>query len=152
MSQELVNPANDKPIKLTPKNRLFLEYLVEGLPVIEAYKKAGYAGGVTAAYDLKHRLKDDFTRLVHQRVSLTDTLHEIEKLDNLPLLHTHITLNQKIRLIQLKLQAMKQVKEENKPTEKFTAFVINTQGNETKVNIGEVQEGQIVDEQSGKAG
>ena len=54
-----VNDTPSDQVKLddlTPKNRLFLEYLGAGKPTVEAYKLAGYTGKDHSAYELRSYL------------------------------------------------------------------------------------------------
>jgi hypothetical protein len=122
---------------LTAKNKAFLAGLLKGKTVEQSYIDAGYKGDSTAAYTLKHRLKDDLSLLINAKSSLDDTLLELDHLDEKELTQTFVTMNQKLRIIALKIQALKakhQMQESSAP-KTFTAFVINRSADKASVQI-----------------
>lgn len=134
-------------LQLTNKNKTFLAGLLKGKKVLEAYHEAGYKGDDTAAYTLKHRLKNELSELVNAKSNLDETLLELDQLDELELTQKFLTMNQKLRIISLKIQALK-VKnstQEPKGNKTFTAFVINRNADKT-VTISKPVDAQIVDE------
>jgi len=136
---------------LTAKNKTFIAALLKGKKVLEAYHEAGYKGDEAAAYTLKHRLKVELAHFINAKTSLDDTLLELDQLDEMQLVQTQITMNQKLRLISLKLQALKQkhvVEQENSPTKTFTAFVINRTGDKTSVSTHKVIDAEVVESPS----
>lgn len=131
---------------LTAKNKAFLACLLKGDKTIEAYHKAGYKGDETSAYTLKHRLKDSLSLLINSRTSLDDTLLELDQLDEKELTQQFVTMNQKLRIIALKIQAhkVKQSAKQSEQKQNYTAFIIN-RGDKATVQIATPIEAQIVD-------
>lgn len=130
---------------LTNKNRTFLAGLLKGKKVIEAYTDAGYKGDETAAYTLKHRLKNELALLINAKSNLDDTMLELDQLNEKELIQTSITMNQKLRIIALKLQAFKtqhQI-EGDKTPKTFTAFVVN-RGETATVQINKPIDAEVV--------
>ena len=132
---------------LTNKNKIFLAGLLKGQKVVEAYTNAGYKGDETAAYTLKHRLKDDLAVLVNAKSNLDDTLLELDQLDEKELTQQFVTMNQKLRIIALKIQAHKvkhSIQEQNS-NKSFTAFVINRNPDKS-VTISKPVDTELVNE------
>lgn len=132
---------------LTAKNKAFIASLLKGKKVLEAYHEAGYKGDEAAAYTLKHRLKAELAHFINAKTSLDDTMLELDQLDELELTQRFLTMNQKIRIISLKLQALKQkhiVEQTNSPTKSFTAFVINRTGDKAVISTHKVIDAEVV--------
>lgn len=141
MSKEL------QPASLTAKNKVFISLILRGKKPVEAYHEAGYKGDEAAAYTLKHRLRQEIAHFVSIKSSLDDTLLELDQLNEKELIQTQITMNQKLRIIALKLQALKQKdnQSDSKATRTFTAFVINRTGDKTVVQTNKVVDAEVVE-------
>ncbi len=129
MTKELIS-------SLTNKNRTFISNILKGMKIVDAYSEAGYKGDSAAAYALKYRLRSELAAFVSSKSNIDDTLLELEQLDEKELIQTQITMNQKLRIIALKLTALKQKHAEqgdNTP-KKFTAFIIDRDTKEIQVN------------------
>jgi hypothetical protein len=126
---------SESALALTSKNRKFLQNLLDGKTVVAAYREAGYHGDDAAAYALKYRLREPLAALVAGKISLDDTLLELDHLDERELRDEALTINQKLRIIALKLQALKHKNElERKEGPKtFSAFIIDRNSQEVKV-------------------
>lgn len=138
---------------LTNKNKTFLAGLLKGKKVVEAYHDAGYKGDETAAYTLKHRLKNELSMLISAKTNLDDTMLELDQLNEKELIATSITMNQKLRIIALKLQAFKtqhQI-EGDKTPKTFTAFVVN-RGDKATVQINKPVDAELVKENNSGTG
>jgi hypothetical protein len=129
MENQSLATGNKEPLSLTPKNRLFLEYLADGLAVIDAHKKAGYSGNKNAAYELKSQLQQAgaLTRVLEAKgYSREGLATEILQLNQLPLMEVYkngVNINQKIQILKLFLQSLPKQIETNEKKE-ITAFVI----------------------------
>ena len=94
---------------LTPQNRLFLSYLLQGQKVKDAYRLAGYDGASDdAAYVLKHRLDRELNALAKALgTSNADIRLSAHGLLSLPTVDKEgqavsgITINQRIKLLEL---------------------------------------------------
>jgi hypothetical protein len=135
-------------LQLTNKNKTFLAGLLKGKKVLEAYHEAGYKGDDTAAYTLKHRLKSELSTLINAKSNLDDTLLELDQLDEKELTQQFVTMNQKLRIIALKIQAHKVKNSIQEPNSKktFTAFIINRDKTDKTVTISKPVDAQIVDD------
>lgn len=135
---------------LTAKNKAFIALILKGKKVYDAYTEAGYKGDEAAAYTLKHRLSTAIAHFVSLKTSLDDTLLELDQLDEKELIQTQITMNQKLRIIALKLQALKQkdAQQSNSTPKSFTAFVIKRSGDKTVVETHKAIDAEVVDSTS----
>lgn len=142
MSKELTTNS------LTAKNKAFISLILRGKKPVDAYHEAGYKGDEAAAYTLKHRLRQEIAHFINIKSTLDDTLLELDQLNEKELIQTQITMNQKLRIIALKLQALKQkdAQSNSSATKTFTAFVINRTGDKTTVQTNKVIDAEIVDE------
>jgi hypothetical protein len=140
-SRELVS-------SLTNKNRKFLSNIVKGMKIFDAYSDAGYKGDAAAAYALKYRLRNELSALISSKSTIDDTLLELEQLDEMQLMQTQITMNQKLRVIALKLQALKQkhAEQSDNAPKTFTAFVIDRNTNEVQTN--KVIDAEVIDDKN----
>lgn len=101
VGKELI-PSNNR--QLTSRNRIFIDLLCEGVPVVEAHKKAGYSGKKSAAYELKRELKHEIAKALEARgFSRENLAMEILKLSQIPLTDSckAVTFNQKLALLRL---------------------------------------------------
>lgn len=118
-----------KQRELTPKNRLFLQLLSEGMSTLQAYEKAGYKGSNHAAYQLRSDLKEELIKVLEgQGVDRAGLMYSLKNLIQLP------TIEEEIGKIQAKtkLQALNllfKMVEASKPVAaerpKITAFIVN---------------------------
>lgn len=132
---------------LTAKNKAFIASLLKGKKAPEAYLEAGYKGDATAAYTLKHRLSKEIAYFVNAKSSLDDTMLELDQLNEKELIQTSITMNQKLRIIALKLQALKQKDAQKQSVNKtFTAFVINRSGDKTTIKTEKAIDAEVVND------
>jgi hypothetical protein len=146
MENQSLATGNKAEISLTPKNRLFLEYLADGLTVVEAHKKAGYSGNKNAAYELKSQLQQAgaLTKVLEAKgYSREGLATEILQLNQLPLMDVYkngVNINQKIQILKLFLQSLpKQIETSEK--KEITAFIIN-KGNDGSIKV---KDGSVVD-------
>jgi hypothetical protein len=78
--------AADPLEELTPKQRIFLNLLVEGEAPQVAYKKAGYEGEPDSCYQLKSRLDKQLTMIAISRgMAKSDLVLGMKKLNELPI-------------------------------------------------------------------
>lgn len=135
---------------LTPKNKAFIACILKGKKVYESYLEAGYKGDEAAAYTLKHRLQQEIAHFVNIKTSLDDTLLELDQLNEKELIQTQITMNQKLRIIALKLQALKQkdAQKSGSQPKSFTAFVIKRSGDKTVVETHKAIDAEVIESSS----
>lgn len=125
--------------RLTKANRLFLEFIVDGIPVGEAYKKAGYKGEVKNAYNLKLKLKSELAKVLEARgFSREGVMVELNKLNTLPLKEKEITIDQKLRLYKLVLETIPE-KFKGGSRDVIQPFVIVKSDN-TTIQSGEIKQ------------
>ena len=98
--------------ELTPRNLIFLEKLADGVPIVDAYRLAGYTGASHTAHELKRQLKSELKELLEARgfsiEGLASQILELQKLPvNMRMYPDGIPLSQKIQLMRLQLQALK---------------------------------------------
>lgn len=117
--------------ELTPRNRLFLERIADGLPIVDAYRLAGYHGAPHTAHELKRQLRGELKAILEARgFSMEGLAAEVLKLQAMPLnmklYPDGIPLSQKIQILRLQLQALKDdaPKAPSSPPN-ITAFIIN---------------------------
>lgn len=125
-------------VVLTPKARVFIELMSQGVSVPEAYRKAGYKGKDNhAAYSLKALLSQHLRqRLEAMGFSLEGVATEILQLARIPMVtRDQVTLDEKIKI--LKLFASVLPRQEHKTTAPHvTAFIINRGDKGTTVTAG----------------
>jgi hypothetical protein len=111
-------------VKLTPKNRLFLQFLSEGKSTLEAYKLSGYTGEDHAAYELKSKLSRDFEiYLTAKGMSRGDLMLAVKDLIDVPITNRQYkTLKDHMKLLSMWMK-MLPVEAVSRPN--ITAFVIN---------------------------
>ena len=110
------SPVDKRPAKaadpleeLTPRQRLFLTLLLDGVKPQTAYVKAGYDGDPShAAYVLKSRLDKQMTLMAMARgTTKADLIAQMQALHDLPVVDdegapvTGISMQHKLRLITL---------------------------------------------------
>lgn len=131
MSRKLSNRSN----QITPRNRVFLEYLSSGLSTFDAYRKAGYKGNYHAAYELKSQLKSALLMVLEAKgFSREGLAAEILKLNQLPLNDMYasgINLDQKLKILKLLNASL--------PKEKEAKV-----GQVTVLNFGKSEDGKTV--------
>lgn len=116
---------------LNEKNKRFLEELSNGVPVIDAYHLAGYTGGNHTAYELKRQLKQELRELLEAKgYSIEGIASELLNLNKLPVDLTKypngIPLAQKIQILKLFAQTLKDDAPRAQPSQPHvTAFIIN---------------------------
>lgn len=110
--------------KLTPKNRVFLELLSQGVDTVTAHKQAGYEGDSHAAYELKSKLSKDFEAyLTAKGMSRADLMLAVKGLIDQPIAGLQIkTMKDHMKLLGMWLKMLPQ-EGTSKPS--ITAFVIN---------------------------
>lgn len=122
---------------LSPRNKIFLERLADGLPAQDAYRLAGYTGSPHTAYELKRQLKAELREVLEARgYSMEGVAAEILNLTKLPVDMTKyqngIPLSQKIQILKLFAQTVK----EDSPKgaqQNVTAFIISRNNGKTEV-------------------
>lgn len=119
------NDVKELESKLTPKNRVFLEYLSQGKTTLEAYKLSGYIGEDHAAYELKSKLSKDFeVYLTAKGMSRGDLMLAVKDLIDLPVTNRNYkSLKDHMKLLGM---WMKMLPADTTKKPNITAFVINT--------------------------
>lgn len=132
--------------QLNEKNKIFLEKLAEGHPVVDAYRLAGYTGSNHTAYEMRRQLKKELREVLEAKgYSMEGIAADILKLAQLPVDMTKhqngIPLGQKIQILKLFAQTLKDSEPKAPPAQQnVTAFIINrAQGQAPKINIVDTQ-------------
>lgn len=111
---------------LTTKNKLFIEYLLNGMKTIDAYHKAGYNASESSAYEMRHRLKPFIQEL--SGLSDVELFKELRELSSLRVTEIEnnetISAKDKLEIIKTKAKLLKLDQESNKPKQ-ITPFIIN---------------------------
>lgn len=114
--------AADPLEELTPKQRIFLNLLVEGEAPQVAYKKAGYEGEPDSCYQLKSRLDKQLTMIAISRgMAKSDLVLGMKKLNELPILDDKgdpvrgISMQHKLRLMDMQARMLESMKENTGP-------------------------------------
>ncbi len=118
-------PRPDAPArKLTIKNRVFLEHLCQGMSTLESYRRAGYKGKESAAYELRSQLREHLILLLEgQGVSRDGLMAEVARLSRIPLEETtSVSVRQKMDILRLLSRILPQPKEARV---KITPFIVN---------------------------
>lgn len=131
--------------ELSPRNKIFLDKLADGVQCVDAYRLAGYQGGPHTAYELKRQLKQELRAVLEARgFTLEGVATEILNLSKLPVDLTKypngIPLGQKIQILKLFAQTIKDDAPKAPASPHVTAFIINRgqgPGAAPKVNIVE---------------
>lgn len=115
---------------LSPRNRVFLDKLADGVPVIDAYRLAGYTGGNHTAYELRRQLKNELRNVLEGRgFTIEGVATEILNLTRLPVDLTRypngIPLDKKIQILRLFAQTLKDDAPKSVSTPHVTAFIIS---------------------------
>lgn len=127
--------------ELTPRNRVFLERIADGVPIVDAYRLAGYTGAPHTAHELKRQLKSELKELLEARgfsiEGLASQILELQKIPvNMRMYPDGIPLSQKIQLLRLQLQALKDdAPKAAPPVQNVTAFIVNRGDSGPKVTI-----------------
>ena len=117
---------------LSPRNRVFLDKISDGVNAVDAYRLAGYTGSPHTAYELKRQLKQELRAVLEAKgYSMEGVAAEILSLAKLPVdMGPHkngIPLSQKIQILKLFAQTVK----DDAPRgaqQNVTAFIINRAG------------------------
>jgi len=115
---------------LSPRNRVFLDKLADGVPVVDAYRLAGYTGGNHTAYELRRQLRQELREVLEARgFTIEGVASEILNLTRLPVDLTKypngIPLDKKIQVLKLFAQTIKDDAPKQAPAPHVTAFIIN---------------------------
>jgi len=115
---------------LSSRNKVFLDKLADGVPVVDAYRLAGYTGGNHTAYELRRQLRQELREVLEARgFTIEGVASEILNLTRLPVDLTKypngIPLDKKIQLLKLFAQTIKDDAPKQAPTPHVTAFIIN---------------------------
>lgn len=158
-------PANLRPKaadpldELTPKQRLFLMLLVEGVAPQDAYVKAGYDGDPKhASYQLKSRLDKQLTLMaVAHGMAKSDLILGMKKLNELPVVdkeglpQSGISMQHKLRLMEMQLRVLDSIAE-RAPSEIMGIQINFGAENEDKPSPSSVVEAQVVPQGGGSDG
>ena len=139
---------------LTPKNRVYIQLICDGVPIVGAYRKAGYGGEPHTAYELKRQLAEHLAEALAARgFSAEGVACELVELSKIPLdpriASQGLSFDQKLRLIRLKVQALvAQAQRQQGAPRNVTAFVINRNGKDSTigVNVSDVVDTTIADQ------
>lgn len=108
---------------ISKQQEKFLHYLSRGFSTREAHKLAGYKGSYQSAYSLRAKLRQELRDMLDaDGMSKTGVLLEIKKLMDMPMSDKSISINQKIRALQLLTNTLKDEPDKDKPA--ITPFVI----------------------------
>lgn len=132
-------PKPKKIAALTPKARVFIQLICDGLPVPDAYRKAGYDGKNNhAAYALKALLSKHLREALEARgFSMEGIATEILQLTKIPLIPREaVTLDEKIKILRLFASVMPR-QERAATSPHVTAFIINRGDKGNTVVTGE---------------
>lgn len=132
---------DDRPLMeaLNPKQRLFINLIMEGRKTLDAYKMAGYEGDDHAAYTMRTRLNKALGQLAEARgMTRADLMHQVANMMELPLIRVDgrgqvhnaegITVDQFIKLAHLK----EKIVLDRKERPQITAIQINLGDEENK--------------------
>jgi len=131
---------------LSPRNKVFLDKLADGVPVVDSYRLAGYTGGPHTAYELKRQLKQELREVLEARgFTMEGVATEILSLSKLPVDLTRypngIPLEAKIRILKLFAQTVKDDAPKQTAAPHVTAFIINRgPGAAAQVNLDDVHD------------
>lgn len=127
---------------LSPRNKIFLDKLADGVPVIDSYRLAGYTGGNHTAYELKRQLKQELKQVLEARgFTMEGVASEILNLSKLPVDLTKypngIPLGQKLQILRLHLLALKDdAPRAPAAQQNVTAFIVSrSPGHGARVNV-----------------
>lgn len=127
---------------LSARNKVFLDKLADGTPIVDAYRLAGYTGSPHTAYELKRQLRQELRDVLEARgYSLEGVAAEILNLSRLPVdmtkYPTGIPLSQKIAILRLFAQTLQhESAPKQQAQQNVTAFIINrAPGAGTRVNV-----------------
>lgn len=115
--------ASDPLEDLTPRQRVFLNLMVEGESPQQAYVHAGYEGDPKhACYQLKSRLDKQLTLLAISRgMAKSDLVLGMKRLNELPILDDEgapvrgISMQHKLRLMDMQARMLDSMKENTGP-------------------------------------
>lgn len=127
---------------LSARNKVFLDKLADGTPIVDAYRLAGYTGSPHTAYELKRQLRQELRDVLEARgYSLEGVAAEILNLSRLPVDLTKypngIPLSQKIAILRLFAQTLQHETVPKQAQQNVTAFIINrgAPGSGARVNV-----------------
>lgn len=125
---------------LSPRNKIFLDKLADGVGTIDAYRLAGYTGGNHTAYELKRQLQKELRNVLEARgFSIEGVASEILNLSKLPVDLTKypngIPLSSKIQILRLFASTVKDDAPSKGPTQNVTAFIVNRGSHGARVNV-----------------
>ena len=127
---------------LSTRNRIFLDKLADGVPVVDAYRLAGYTGSNHTAYELRRQLKQELRDVLEARgFSMEGVASEILALSKMPLnmelYKDGIPLSQKIQILKLFAQTLKdEAPKQSSAVQNVTAFIVSrSPGAGARVNV-----------------
>jgi hypothetical protein len=113
-------------VKLTLKNKAFLQHLAAGRPTLEAYALAGYKGEPHAAYQLRSELRQHLAILLEQGGFSRESLAvEVNRLNSIPLdpMIQNVNFKQKMDILRLMDKALPKLLDANTKVS-ITPFVV----------------------------
>lgn len=146
-SKDLIASEPSKALELkrelTPKNRVFLQLLSEGVKTLEAYKQAGYKGNDHAAYQLRSDLKEELIKVLEgQGIDRAGLMQSLAELISLPINDVQksmgVSVKQRLSMLQLLFKMTEATKPTHEDRPKITAFIVNAQP-------AKVQPSQVID-------
>lgn len=135
VSKEIVKINGKK--SLTKKNRKFIQAIIEGKPIHEAYRVAGYRGrGYSAPYELKSYLKSEIrVSMEGHGISEEAILIEARNMLNMPLDPNKIHLTFREKFTGLK-DLHKMLPKDAEKERTFSPVIIQRGDGPTQINIG----------------
>lgn len=142
-NKKALSKKKDQSIRLTPKNINFLQHLIDGKKTFEAYKLAGYRGGLQASYELRSSLRKHLAQMLENEGFSREYLKsDLLKLLSLPCVDgktgeplQQLTFNQKMQVLEHVEKLLANETERNTP--QITPFVINMFKDSPKSDMGQ---------------
>lgn len=138
VSKEIVKIKEKKT--LTKKNRKFIQAIIDGKPIHEAYRVAGYRGkGYSAPYELKSYLKNEIlVAMEGHGISEEAILIEARNMLNMPLdpHKTHLSFREKFTGLK---DLHKMLPKDAEKERTFSPVIIQRGDGPTQINIGPVE-------------
>jgi hypothetical protein len=129
-----------RPGGITRQAQCFLELLASGKKTQEAYELAGYKGEMTAAYQLRFKLKKELRTILRaQGLSKDGVLIELKKILEVPMHTQSVSFGERLKLLKFLATLDPEQEKEDKP--QITPFIIQ---NVDRIEVvSSLKEGEI---------
>lgn len=154
-NKKALDKRKGSEVRLTPKNRKFIELIIGGVKTIDAHKVAGYSGNKDAAYALKTKLQpfiDKYYEL--EGVSRNELRSRLLNLLKLPCVDRQnkpingLSFNQYSEVLKMLKEELDRQDSKQQTRPQITAFVIKTHAESAREQRGQGGS-QIIDVQGG---